>query len=210
MSFAPLQSRSRSLKPWFRSHPELFVAERSGPQMIFWAVTAAVMVVVALLVYLNPNATVELLGGRVRSGLAIAGAFALPPMIFLVCVVMILRRSQRWRMRGGAVLTNPVVVGVDASFPVGTLVAAIRDGNDDAIQAALTSAHRRLSDAWIVTVYSSEADRVMYVGVLRVDGDTVWIDDEPVRVDRYIDLKSLDAAAVRAAGRTEEAQPHVD
>ncbi|WP_282847447.1 hypothetical protein [Microbacterium oxydans] len=167
--------------------------------MIFWAAVSAAMVVVAVVVYLNPEATVELLGGRVRSGLAMAGVFALPPVIFVVSVVMIARRKQRWRVRGGGVLTNPIVVGVDAGFPTTPLVSAIRGGSDDQIMSELTAAHRRLGDDRIVTVFASEPDHVMYVGVLRVDGNSVWIDEEPVRVDRFVDLKRLDAAALRAS-----------
>lgn len=200
MSFTPLKSRSRSLGPWFRTHPESFVTERSRPQMLFWAIAAAAMVVLALLVYLNQEATVELLGGRVRSGLAIAAAFVLPPVIFIVCIVMILRPAQRWRVRGGDVLLNPVVIGVDGRFPVQSAVAAIRDGGDDEIVSELTAAYRRLADARVLTVFSSEADQVMYIGVLRVDGNSVWIDEEPVRVDRFVDLRRLNAVALRASG----------
>lgn len=199
MSFAPINSRSRSLGSWFATHSDRFVAERSRPQMTFWAAVSAAMVVVAVAVYLNPEATVELLGGRVRSGLAMAGVFALPPVIFVVSVVMIARRKQRWRFRGGGVLTNPIVVGVDAGFPTAPLVSAIRGGSDDQIMSELTSAHRRLGDDRIVTVFASEPDQVMYVGVLRVDGNSVWIDEEPVRVDRFVDLKRLDAVALRAS-----------
>lgn len=199
MSFAPMNSRSRSLGSWFATHPDRFVAERSRRQMIFWAAVAATMVVVAVVVYLNPEATVELLGGRVRSGLAMAGVFALPPLIFVVCVVMIARRKQRWRVRGGGVLTNPIVAGVDAGFPTALLVSAIRGGSDDQIMSELTAAHRRLGDDRIVTVFASEPDQVMYVGVLRVDGNSVWIDEEPVRVDRFVDLKRLGAVALRAS-----------
>ena len=199
MSFAPMNSRSRSLGSWFATHSDRFVAERSRPQMTFWAAVSAAMVVVTVAVYLNPEATVELLGGRVRSGLAMAGVFALPPVIFVVSVVMIARRKQRWRVRGGGVLTNPIVVGVDAGFPTAPLVSAIRGGSDDQIMSELTSAHRRLGDDRIVTVFASEPDQVMYVGVLRVDGNSVWIDEEPVRVDRFVDLKRLDAVALRAS-----------
>lgn len=186
------------------------MTERSRRQMLIWMVVAAAAVVVALLVYLNQDATVELLGGRVRSGLAVAGAFVLPPVIFAVCIVMILRPSQRWRVRGGGVLANPVVVGVDATFPVQSLVSAIREGTDEEIVSGLTAAHRRVADSWVLTVFSSEADEVMYIGVLRVDGKTVWIDEEPVRVDRFVDLKRLNALALRASGRRPEQKGTAD
>lgn len=196
MSFVPMESRSRDLRVWFRAHPDLFVAERSGRQLLFWSIVASAMVASALLVYLNPEATVELLGGRVRSGLAIAAVFALPPVIFVVSIVMILRRAQRWRIRGGGVLRNPLVVGVDEAFPVDTLVSAIRDGREGAIVSGLTAAHGRPGDDRIVTVFASEADRVFYIAVLRVDGENVWIDEEPLRAgDRFVDLKKLDSAA---------------
>lgn len=196
MSFVPMESRSRDLRVWFRAHPDLFVAERSGRQLLFWSIVASAMVASALLVYLNPEATVELLGGRVRSGLAIAAVFALPPVIFVVSIVMILRRAQRWRIRGGGVLRNPLVVGVDEAFPVDTLVSAIRDGREEAIVSGLTAAHERPGDDRIVTVFASEADRVLYIAVLRVDGENVWIDKEPLRAgDRFVDLKKLDSAA---------------
>jgi hypothetical protein len=212
MSFVPMKSRSRDLRVWFRAHPDLFVAERSGRQLLFWSIVACAMVAGALLVYLNPEETVELLGGRVKSGLAIAAVFALPPVIFLFSIAMILRRSQRWRISGGGVLTNPLVVGVDEAFPVSTLVAAIRDGREEAIVSALTAAHSRPGDDRIVTVFASAVDRVLYVAVLRVDGDIVWIDEEPLRVsDRAVDLKKLDIAARRASATGEgEARRHVD
>jgi hypothetical protein len=196
MSFVPMKSRSRDLHVWFRAHPDLFVAERSGRQLLFWSIVAIAMVASGLLVYLNPEETVELLGGRVRSGLAIAAVFALPPVVFVVSVVMILRRAQRWRIRGGGVLTNPLVVGMDKEFPVDTLVSAIRDGGEETIVSALTAAHRRPADDRIVTVFASAADRVLYIAVLRVDGEIVWIDEEPLRAgDRFVDLKKLDSAA---------------
>ncbi|KNY05434.1 hypothetical protein [Microbacterium sp. GCS4] len=204
MSFTPLRSKSRNLYAWFATRPDLFTAERSPRKTTGWAIVAGIMAVVALLVYLNPTGTVELLGGRVRGGLAIAGAFALPPIIIVVSVVMIFLGARRWRVKGGGVLLNPVIHGFSARFPVDRAIAALREGSADSqgVIAALTAMQKDAGDERLLTIWSSDADRAMYIGVLRVDGNVLWIDSEPITVDpdRYFDAKKHDLAA--ALGKT--------
>ncbi len=202
MSFAPISSRSRNLSAWFATRPEDFVAERSPKRTWFWGITAAVFAVITVIVLLHPTDIVEMLGGRRRAGMAIAGSFFLPPAIALFSVVMIFVGSRRWRVRGGGVLTNPLVHGVTATFPTDLVVNAIRRGSTDrdGIITALTTAFKHPGDQLLITVWASNTDRVLYVGVLRVDGNRVWIDTEPVRVgpDRFVDLKPVDQAALHA------------
>lgn len=202
MSFAPISSRSRNLSAWFATRPEDFVAERSPKRTWFWGITAVVFAVITAIVLLHPSDIVEMLGGRRRAGMAIAGTFFLPPAIALFSVVMIFVGSRRWRVRGGGVLTNPLIHGVTAAFPTDLVVEAIRRGSTDrdGIVTALTTAFTHPGDRLLITVWASNTDRVLYVGVLRVEGNRVWIDAEPVRVgpDRFIDLKPVDQAALHA------------
>ncbi|GGM35321.1 hypothetical protein [Microbacterium saperdae] len=199
MTFTPLRSKSRNLYPWFATRRDLFQPERSPKKTMTWGIIAGLMVVLALLIYLNPEATVDLLGGRVRSGLAIAGAFALPPVVFVVSIVMIFIGARRWRIKGGGVLTNPVIHGVSAAFPLEPVLDAIRAGRSegDTIVAGLSAMQKAVADDRLLTIWASDEDRIMYVGVLRVDGDAIWLDAEPFRVDgdRFFDAKDLDAKA---------------
>ncbi|MFJ4173042.1 hypothetical protein [Microbacterium sp. NPDC089696] len=204
MSFTPLRSKSRNLYAWFATRPDLFESERSPRKTITWGVIAGVMAVVALLVYLDPTATVELLGGRVRAGLAIAGAFALPPVIIIVSVIMIFVGARRWRVKGGGVLSNAAINSMSARFPVDRALDALREGSADSagVIAALSAMKKDAGDERLVTIWSSPADRAMYIAVLRVDGNAVWFDTEPITVapDRYFDAKKHDLAA--ALGKT--------
>lgn len=199
MSFTPLRSKSRNLYTWFATRPDLFTSERSPRKTTVWAVIAAVMAVVTLLVYLNPTGTVELLGGRVRGGLAIAGAFALPPLLIVVSVIMIFAGARRWRVKGGGVLSNAAINSVSASFPLDRALAALREGSADSagVIAALTAMKKDRGDERLVTIWSSPADRAMYIAVLRVDGNVQWFDTEPITVDpdRYFDARKYDLAA---------------
>ena len=201
MSFTPLRSRSRSLNAWFETRPDLFASERSPRKSATWLVIAGLMVVVMLVVYLNPEATAETLGGRVRSGLAIAGAFFLPPVIFVASIVMFFISARRWRVKGGGVLTNPVIHGVAAGFPLERATAALQRGNSDSagIVAALTDVIEHRGDDRLLTIWTSDADRAMYIGVIRVAGKDLWIDSEPVAVDPalYFDAKELNRTAMR-------------
>ena len=205
MSFAPLRSTQRNLYSWFATRPDLFASESSPRKRAVWTVVAVVMVVLSLVIYLNAEVTVELLGGRVKGGLAIAGAFALPPVLLVVSIVMIFVGSRRWRVKGGGVLTNPVIYGVDGSFPIRPLLEAIRNGRTDAaeITEGFAAAQDSLGDDLLLSIWSSDADRIMYVGVLRVDGDAVWLDEQPFRVGGadYFDAKALAAAASRRPPR---------
>lgn len=205
MSFTPLRSKSRDLYTWFATRPDLFEHERSPRKTTGWGIVAGIMVVLALLVYLNPTATAELLGGRVRGGLAIAAAFAMPPVIFVVSIVMIFVGARRWRVKGGGVLQNPVIHSCSAGFPIEQVLAALRQGSADSsgVIAALTAVQKDAGDERLLTIWSSAADRAMYVGVIRVGGDDkLWIDTEPFAVapDRYFDAKKHDLAA--SLGRT--------
>ncbi len=201
MSFTPLRSRSRNLSAWFATRPELFTSERSPRKTITWAVIAGIMAIVTLLVALDPAGTVELLGGRVRSGLAIAGAFALPPVIVIVSVVMIFAGARRWRVKGGGVLSNAAINSVGASFPVDRALSVLREGSADSagVIAALAAMKADSGNERLVTIWSSPADRAMYIAVLRVDGTAQWFDTEPITVDpdRYFDAKAYDLAAAR-------------
>ncbi|MDF2559225.1 MAG: hypothetical protein K0R99_671 [Microbacterium sp.] len=201
MSFTPLRSRSRSLSPWFATRPDLFVAERSPRKSATWLVIAALMVIVMLLVSLNPEATAELLGGRVRSGLAIAGAFFLPPAIFVASIVMFFVGARRWRIKDGGVLTNPVIHGVPAGFPLDQVVAALERGSADSagIVAALKDVIAHKGDDRLLTIWTSATDRAMYIGVIRVDGKDLCIDSEPIALDPalFFDAKDLDRTALR-------------
>ena len=207
MSFTPLRSRSRSLTPWFATRPDLFVSERSPRKSTTWVVIAGLMVIVTLLVYLNPAATTELLGGRVRSGLAIAGAFLMPPAVFVASIVMLFVGARRWRVRGGGVLTNPVIHGVPAGFSLDPVTAALQQGSSDSagIVAALKEVIAHKGDSRLLTIWASEADRAMYIGVIRVDGKELWIDAEPIALDPelFFDAKELNRTALRehAGGR---------
>lgn len=207
MSFTPLRSKSRDLSAWFATRPDLFESERSPRKTATWGIIAGIMVVLALLVYLNPLATVEALGGRIRSGLAIAAAFGLPPVIFVICLVMIFLGARRWRVKNGGVLRNAVIHGYATGFPIEQVLAAIRTGSADSagVIAALAALQKNRADERLLTIWSSEADRAMYVGVLRVDGNRVWIDDEPFAVDsdRYFDARKHDLAATRGLTSTD-------
>lgn len=205
MSFTPLRSKSRNLYTWFATRPDLFESERSPRKTTTWAVIAGIMVVLALLVYLNPTATVETLGGRIRGGLAIAAAFAMPPVIFVLCIVMIFVAARRWRVKGGDVLLNPVIHSYGPGLPVEQVVAALRTGNADSagVIAALAALQKDPGTQRLLTIWSSDADRAMYVGLIRVDdADKLWIDTEPITVDpeRYFDAKKHNLAA--SLGRT--------
>lgn len=199
MSFTPLRSKSRNLYTWFATRPDLFESERSPRKTTTWAVLAGVMLILALLVYLNPLATVETLGGRIRGGLAIAAAFAMPPVLFVICVVMIFVAARRWRVKGGGVLVNPVIHTYGSGFPIEQALAAIRTGSADSagIIAAFTALQKDSGDDRLITIWSSDADRAMYVGLIRVDGKKLWIDTEPFAVDpeRYFDAKKHNQAA---------------
>ena len=201
MSFTPLRSKSRDLSAWFATRPDLFESERSPRKTMTWAFIAMIMVVLALLVYLNPLATVELMGGRIRSGLAIVAAFVMPPVIFVVCIVMIFVGAKRWRVKGGGVLRNAVIHGYAAGFPIEQVLSSIRTGRADSagVIAALAALQKNRADERLLTIWTSETDRAMYVGVLRVDGNKVWIDSEPFAVDpnRYFDARQHDLAAAR-------------
>jgi hypothetical protein len=181
MSFTPLRSKSRNLYTWFATRPDLFESERSPRKTTTWAVLAGVMLILALLVYLNPLATVETLGGRIRGGLAIAAAFAMPPVLFVICVV------------------NPVIHTYSSGFPIEQALAAIRTGSADSagVIAAFTALQKDSGDDRLITIWSSDADRAMYVGLIRVDGNKLWIDTEPFAVDpeRYFDAKKHNQAA---------------
>lgn len=199
MSFTPLRSKSRNLYTWFATRPDLFASERSPRKTTTWAVLAGVMLILALLVYLNPLATVETLGGRIRGGLAIAAAFAMPPVLFVICVVMIFVAARRWRVKGGGVLVNPVIHTYSSGFPIEQALAAIRTGSADSagVIAAFTALQKDSGDDRLITIWSSDADRAMYVGLIRVDGNKLWIDTEPFAVDpeRYFDAKKHNQAA---------------
>jgi hypothetical protein len=207
MSFTPLRSRSRSLTPWFATRPDLFVSERSPRKSATWLVIGGVMVIVTLLVYLNPVATVELLGDRARSRPAIAGAFLMPPAVFVASIVMLFVGARRWRVRGGGVLTNPVIHGVPAGYSLDPVVSALHRGSSDkaGIVSALTDVIAHRGDDRLLTIWASDADRAMYIGVIRVDGKEVWIDAEPIALDPalFFDAKELDRTALRehAGGR---------
>lgn len=199
MSFTPLRSKSRDLSAWFATRPDLFEAERSPRKTTFWMIIAGVMVVLALVIYLNPLATVEFLGGRIRGGLAIAGAFSLPPVILIVSIVMLFIGARRWRVKGGGVLTNPVIHSISARFPAEQVVAALQRGSADSagVVAALAALKKDSGDERLLTIWVSEDDRLMYVALLRVDGGAQWIDTEPITIgpDRYFDAKKHDLAA---------------
>jgi hypothetical protein len=199
MSFTPLRSRSRNLSSWFATRPDLFTSERSPRKSTTWMLVAGLMVALMLVIYVNPLATVEVLGGRVRSGLAIAGAFALPPAIFVASIVMFFVGARRWRVNGGGVLTNPVIRGVAPGFPLDPAIEALRRGSSDSagIVDALKAMIAHKGDDRLLTIWNSDADRAMYVGVLRVDGSRLWIDTEPFTVDPalYFDAKKHDLAA---------------
>lgn len=201
MSFTPLRSRSRNLYTWFATRPDLFVSERSPRKSATWLVIAGLMGVVMLLVYLNPESTAELLGGRVRSGLAIAGAFFLPPAVFVAGIVMFFVSARRWRIKGGGVLTNPVIHGVAAGFPLDQTVSALQRGSSDSagIVAALKDVIEHRGDDRLLTIWTSDADRAMYIGVIRVAAKELWIDSEPVAVDPalFFDAKELNRTAMR-------------
>lgn len=186
---------------WFATRPELFVSERSPRKTVFWLVSAVAAGLVALLVYLNPTATVELLGGRVRSGQAVAGAFVLPPLAFVACIVLTFLVARRWRVRGGGVLKNAVILGVRHGFPLDDVVGALEQGSTRRQPAveALASAQQANGDDRLLTIWSSERDRVLIIGILRVDGNAVWIDSEPVMLasHEYFDARACDREARR-------------
>ncbi|WP_258068134.1 hypothetical protein [Pseudoclavibacter sp. RFBB5] len=186
---------------WFATRPEVFVSERSPRKTVFWLASAVAAGLVALLVYLNPTATVELLGGRVRSGQAVAGAFVLPPLAFVACIVLTFLVARRWRVRGGGVLKNPVILGVRAGFPLENVLTALEVGSarrGPAIEG-LAAARLANGDDRLLTIWSSERDHVMVIAILRVDGNAVWIDSEPVMLapDSYFDAEAYDREARR-------------
>ncbi|PRB18479.1 hypothetical protein [Microbacterium sp. MYb62] len=201
MTFTPLRSRSRDLSSWFATRPDLFVSERSPRRSTTWLLIAALMVILMVVVYASPDATVALLGGRVRSGLAIGGAFFLPPTVFAASIAMFFIGTRRWRVKGGGALTNPVVHGVAAGFPLDQATAALQRGSSDiaGIVDALKTVIAHRGDDRLLTIWTSESDRAMYIGVIRVDGKKLWIDSEPVPVDPALvfDVKELDRAALR-------------
>ncbi|MGF0119677.1 MULTISPECIES: hypothetical protein [unclassified Pseudoclavibacter] len=186
---------------WFATRPELFVSERSPRKTVFWLASAVAAGLVALLVYLNPTATVELLGGRVRSGQAVAGAFVLPPLAFVACIVLAFLIARRWRVRGGGVLQNSVILGVRHGYPLDDVVGALERGStrrQPAVEALALAQHANGDDR-LLTIWSSERDHVMVIAILRVDGNAVWIDSEPVMLapDSYFDAEAYDREARR-------------
>ncbi|WP_258066161.1 hypothetical protein [Pseudoclavibacter sp. RFBA6] len=177
------------------------MSERSPRKTVFWLASAVAAGLVALLVSLNPTATVELLGGRVRSGQAVAGAFVLPPLAFVACIVLTFLVARRWRVRGGGVLQNAVILGVRPGFPLDDVVGALEQGSTRRQPAveALASAQHTNGDDRLLTIWSSERDHVMVIAILRVEGNAIWIDQEPVMLgpDSYFDAEAYDREARR-------------
>lgn len=197
MTFAPIRSKSRSLAPWFATRSDLFTKERSPRKTVTWSVIGALMLVATLLIVLNADAVTEAMGGHRRAGLALVGAFGFPPLIAVLSLVMIFAGAGRWRVKGGGVLKNPVIHAYGAGFPIERVLDAVRQGDSPAIISGLAALQKDPGKDRLLTLWSSNEDRMTYAGVLRVEGDVIWIDQEPFLVgpDHYVDAQKHDLAA---------------
>ncbi|MGO2112160.1 MAG: hypothetical protein ACTH31_11155 [Pseudoclavibacter sp.] len=203
MPFTPISSKTRGLQPWFATRPDVFTRERSPRKTTTWAIVGGLAAILTVIVLVNADAVPEILGGNRRSGLAIIGAFAFPPAIAVFSLVMMLVGANRWRVAGGGVLKNSVVLSFGRAFPVERLLAAVRTGTDSSeIIDTFRAAEKDPGRDVVLTVWSSKEDRVLYAGVLRVDGNRVHLDREPIAVsgERWFDAKEHQLASL--AGRT--------
>lgn len=68
------------------------------------AFSVVVGLVSTVLVLLNPDAVIDALGGTRRSGLAIVGAFVVPPVMVVLGIVFPFVWVHRFRVRDGGVV----------------------------------------------------------------------------------------------------------
>lgn len=160
---------------------------------MFWAVVAVVGLILTVLVLLHPEAPGDAFGGRSRGGMAILGAFVLPPALVVIGVVFQFVRVHRFRVRGGGVIGRTQLFIVPASLDVRDVFAAFTVGGRDLehVRGAMTFLTANAIDARvqtgqkIVVLQASPADRVTFAGVLRMDErerGVLWIDQEPLTI----------------------------
>lgn len=199
MTFTPIQSKSRSLNPWFKSRPDLFTPERSPKKTAMWAIIGGIGLIGTVLVFLNPTAVAEALDGSRRAGLATIGAFAIPPAITVLSLVMLLVGSRRYRLKGGDVMVNPISGMCGPGYFIPDAVAAIANAKADNATALTYIKHltEPKQSTRMIQVWSAPANQHQFITVLRIDGNHVWIDNEPIHLgpDRYFDAKAFFAAA---------------
>ncbi len=102
-------------------------------------------------------------------------------------------------------LTNPVIYGVDGSFPIRPLLEAIRNGRTDAAE---------ITEGFAAAQTASETTCSFPSGLLTLTGSCTsvysgstatrwWLDEQPFRVGGadYFDAKALAVAASRRPPR---------
>lgn len=184
--------------------PERFVRERSPGKTVFWAIVGVVGIVLTALVYLHPEAVVDMLGGRRRAGAAILGALVAPPALIVLGIVFQFVNVQRYRLRDGGVVRRGDIFVVRGDLDLRPALAAFRVGAEDeaGVRAALASLEASRVDPrvetgqQIVAFPEARQDRTAIVGVLRMDASdkgVLWIDEPPFEVagDRYFEAASL-------------------
>lgn len=199
MTFTPIQSKSRSLNPWFKSRPDLFTPERSPKKTTTWGIIGGIALVGSILIFLNPAAVAEALGGSRRSGMAIIGAFVIPPAIVVLSAIMLLIGSRRYRLKDGDVMVNPISGMYGPVYPIQETVTALYNARAD--NATALSYLKPLTvpkqTNRMLQVWSSPASQHLFITILRIEGNQVFIDQEPMHLgpDRYFDAKKFWEAA---------------
>lgn len=210
MNFTPLKSSHRDLKVWFATRPDLFTKERSPKKTITWTIIAGIAAILTILVYMDTAAVVSWVNenlsdsgrGRRRgvAGWAAIFAFAGPPVLLLFSLWMGFFGSARWRVKNGEVLKNPFLTTCGAGAPIDAFMAAVAQGgtNNPAIVQGMAALEKDPGKQYLVTIWSSPTDRVLFAGVLRLEGEShTWLEREPITVsgDRWFDAEKHKLAA---------------
>lgn len=207
----PIRTKPRSLRDWFASEPERFTRERSPKRSTFWAVVGLVGLVSTVLVLLNPDAVIDALGGTRRSGLAMVGAFVVPPVMVVLGVVFQFVWAHRFRVRDGGVVARGVLFIVPESLDVRDAFEAFATGgtSPERVYQAMRFLSANKVDPQvqtgqkIVALEASPADRLTFAGVLRMDRTkrgVMWIDQSPLTIagDHFFDPPVMQAEASRS------------
>lgn len=204
----PIRTTSRSLRAWYASEPERFTRERSPRRTIFWAIVALVGAVLTVVVLLDPQAVADVFGGRRRAGLAILGAFVIPPALIVCGIVFQFVWIHRFRVRDGDLVTRSTLFIVPGDLEVRDAFAAFSRGGTD--PDGVRQAMRYLIDhavdsrvqtgAKIVALAAATTPATTLAGVLRMDErkkGVLWIHQEPLTMtgEHAFDPRALRDAA---------------
>lgn len=117
MTMEPIPEVGVNWRPLIKRFPDLMTPYRSIPWTIFFSLLLIAGVVLGFVVYLNPEATIELMSDSRRAGLAAIGAFAAPVVVVGFGVIGLIWWCQRWRSPGGGTLTSAATIDFSTVDP---------------------------------------------------------------------------------------------